>query len=314
MKTRTLILVIAMVGICSFSLTDAARAGIASQAAEEVFEFFVKKGTREASEELAQAGGKAGIKALLESAEREGGEALIKRAAAMVREHGASAIKALQRNPSLYLQALETLPKTTVKPALWAIEREPEVMGKLVTRFGSDALELSVKHPGVWTSIGTKLGDDAITLGRKLNPEELMILARHADDMAALPKDQCKKVLEAILNNTKAVLTYLEKHPRILYTAAGVATVIALREDLIGSAEEVSIDKNGNKRIYKPGLVERGAKTFKEEIAYIFYVIAGLLGLWGLVYVHNAYALKKVKRQVKRLELEKQIAKTTAQE
>jgi hypothetical protein len=63
-------------------------------------------------------------------------------------------------------------------------------------------------------------------------------------NMAALPKEQWKKILEAILNNTKAVLTYLEKHPKMMLTSTGVATVMALREDLIGSAEEVSIDSS----------------------------------------------------------------------
>jgi len=150
-------------------------------------------------------------------------------------------------------------------------------------------------------------------LGRKLSTEELMIVARHSDDMAALPKDQWKKVLEAVLNNTKAVLTYLEKHPRILYTAAGVATVISLREDLIGSAEKVSIDKNGNKSIYRPGLVDRLLKMFKDEITYIVYAIAALVLLWGLIHLHSVYALNKVKRQVKKLELEKKIAKTSAE-
>jgi hypothetical protein len=278
-----------------------------------VFEFFVKKGGREISEEIAQAGGKAGIKALLESAEREGGEALMKRVAAFVQEHGASAVKVLRRDPAAYIRALETLPKTSVKLALWAIEREPEVMAKLVTRFGSEALELSAKHPGVWTSLGTKFGDEAIALGRKLTTEELMIVARHSDDMAALPKDQWKKVLAAIIKNTKAVLSYLEKHPKILLTSAGVATVIALREDLIGSQEVVSTDENGNKSIYKPGLVERVAGMFKEEIAYIVYAIAALVLLWGLIHLHSVYALNKVKRQVKKLELEKQIAITTAE-
>jgi hypothetical protein len=54
MNTRTLVLVIAMVGICTFSLTDAARAGFASKTAEEVFEFILKRGGREVTEELRQ--------------------------------------------------------------------------------------------------------------------------------------------------------------------------------------------------------------------------------------------------------------------
>jgi hypothetical protein len=268
-------------------------------AAKELAETLVKQGGREAAEELAQIGGEAAVRETLEAAAREGGEALVNKTTQYALAHGPLALKAIRPAPARMASALDALPPNLVKPALYAAAREPQVVTRLVGEFGSGALEVAAKHPGVGARLVETFGDDGVRAARTLTTDQAVTLARHADDIAALQPAQRSALLSKIASSPRVVLDYLEKHPRILATAAGVGTVLALKDDIVGTSEIVTGPDGKPVAVAKPGLIERVITTERSPVrtglnALVVVLVAFLIG-WALIRLWGTWRVQRMR-------------------
>jgi len=268
-------------------------------AAKELAEALVRQGGRQAAEELAQIGGETAVRETLEAAAREGGEALVNKTTQYALAHGPLALKALRPAPARMAAALEALPEQLVKPALYAAAREPQVVTRLVGEFGSGALEVAARHPGIGARLVETFGDDGVRAARALTTDQAVTLARHADDIAALQPAQRSALLGKIASSPRVVLDYLERHPRILTTAAGVGTVLALKDDIVGTSEIVTGPDGQPVAVAKPGLIERVITTERSPIrtglnALVIVLVAFLVG-WALIRLWGAWRVQRVR-------------------
>lgn len=291
------------------SLVVTCQGNVVTKGAREIVEAIAKKGGKEATQELAEFGGKQAVQEVLEKASREGGDELVEKVIRYGKKYGVSAVKTIDNAPVLYVKALDELPENLVERALWAAQREPETVTRLLSQYGSDALEIAARSRGVGADIVTKLGNDGIRMSRELTEDQAIILARHADELAGLPTPQRSQVVDAIICAPKRVIDYMEKHPKVLFTAAGVATLVALKDDVLGRDEEVIVNPDGSRTIRKRGFIERQLDRFHAPLAAILVVIAAILGGWGVVKIRGSYRREQVKvaRDEFRFEKEKAI-------
>ena len=256
-----------------------------NQAIRELATIVAEQLGRKEAGELAKFGGDAAVRQLFERAVQEGGEATARQLAKYAEEYGVAALRAAEFAPGRMVPALNSVGGELVRPAIYAAAREPAVITKLVTDFGDDALRLAARHPGVGPKIATTLGREGIETGLKLPTNEAVRFARYADDIAAspVPRATKNKLLDAMAKAPKRILDEIEKHPKVLMTAAGCATLIMLahdqKGDLFGSPGDESTPP-------RPGFIERlfkvGFEAFKAPISVVMVIVGiGLAGWFG---------------------------------
>ena len=251
-----------------------AQAGVAREIIEAAAETLLRQGGKEAARDLAEMGGRVAVKEVLENAAREGGESLVQRTVAYGVEHGPAALRAISRSPRATVAALDGLAPELRGPALRALAREPELVQGLVARFGSEGLEAAGRHPGVGGILAEKLGPGGIDAARSLTTDQAIILARHADEVAALAPAERATFMDLLKRAPGRVVDFLEKHPKTTLAAGGAALLVAAKDDILGTA-----GINGSAG--RPGLVEkgvRGAADYFRTPAMIFcgIVLAGV--------------------------------------
>lgn len=278
--------------------------------AQEFIEAITKSGGKEATQELAEFGGKQAVQEVLEKASLEGGDELVERVIWYGKKYGVPAVKAIGNSPTLYIKALDELPESLVERALWAVQRESETVTRLLSQYGSGALLVAARFRGVGTDIVTKLGDDGIRMGRDLTEDQAITLARHADDIAKLPASQRSQVVNAIMSAPNRVIEYMEKHSRVFGTAAGIATLVTLKDEVLGKDEEVIINPDGSKVTRKRGIIERLLDSildkFNTPLLAIFVMVAIVVGGLGGVKIWGAFQRERARitRAEKRSECE----------
>jgi hypothetical protein len=288
----------------SFMVVTPLQANVITKGVEEITAVIMKQGSNKAARELAEYGGKEALQATLEKAAREGGDELVEKVVAYGRRYGMAAVRVINHAPASYVKALDGVPEDLVERAIWAVQREPEVMAKLVRDYGSDALLLATKHRGIGGELVRKLGAEGIRLGNALSERQAIVAARYADTIAALPQPQQSRVIGAIVAAPARTLGFLEKHPKVLLTTAGVGTFIALKDDMLGQDEEVQIAPDGTRMVRKRGFIERTLDQFRQPIVLILSIAAGILALWGLTKLWGVYRLEKLKIANKTLEFQ----------
>ena len=128
--------------ILSLLLMQSVNANMITKGAREIAEAIAKKGGKKATKELAEFGGKKAVKGVLEKAAKEGGDELVGKVIRYGRRFGLSAIKTIDLAPARYIKALDGIPEALVERALWAAQREPAVMTRLLDpsrRFNDDS-------------------------------------------------------------------------------------------------------------------------------------------------------------------------------
>jgi hypothetical protein len=255
-------------------------------ATEQVF----RQASRQGLEELTAMGGRAAVTEVLEQSAREGGDALVRRAAQYGVEDGPAALRTIGRSPAKMVGALDGLSPGLRKAGIAAVERNPEVMTQLVKEYGSGAMEVAARHPGVGEKLAATLGEDGIQLGRKLTTDESIVAARHASEIAQLPAAERAAVVGKIGAMPRAVLDYLETHPRTLTTAAGVAVVMAIKDDVIGDKGKSVVLADG-RMVNTPGhagLIERMFPSVSRAAQQPVMLISGVVavGIAGWFAVH----------------------------
>lgn len=258
---------------------------VIEQATEQIF----KAASREGLEQLGAMGGKAAVRDVLEQSSREGGEALVKRVTQYGIEDGPIALRAIRQSPGKMVGALDGLSPELRTAALRAVDRDPGLMAQLVKQYGTGALEAAARHPGVGDRLVETLGEDGIELGRKLTTDQSIVAARSAQDIAKLSAPQRAGVIGKILRSPGPALDFLESHPRILTTAAGVAAFMVVKDDLIGDRGHSVLRPDGTlvTTPAHPGLIDRlfnrttQAATFPIRILALV-VAAGLAGWFAI--------------------------------
>jgi hypothetical protein len=263
-----------------------AQVKVAKEIIEESVEAILKRAGKEELEQLTAAGGRQLLKETLEKSAEEGGETLVKRATAYGLEHGPVAMRAIGRSPQTMVRALDNLQPSLRGPAIRAVEREPQLLTNLVKQHGADALEAAAKHPGVGPTLGQKLGAEGLSVSKNLTTDQAIVVARHADEIAALPPAQKGAFFQKLNKAPGAVADFLEKHPKTLLTAAGVTAFLAAKDDLMSPP---SADPSGAKRggglVYNVwqdtlGVVRKPVGMITTAIVVL---VAGWVGiqLWG---------------------------------
>ena len=272
-----------------------ASANIVTKGAREIVEELMKKGTKEASKELTEFGGKLAIQNILERASREGGDKLVKEIIRYGKKYGLSSIRTIDSSPAIYIKALNKLPEKMIERALWAAQREPDKMKSLITKYGDDVLFVAAQHRGVGMDIIIKLGNDGVRLSKDLTEKQAVVLARHADEITDLPQQLRSQLIEAMHTAPARVIDYIEKHPKVILSAAGIATLVALKDEVLGKDDEVVVNPDGSKSIHRRGFLERLFKLFYTPISAILAVIALVVGGWGVVKIWGVQRRERLK-------------------
>jgi hypothetical protein len=281
-------------GLVAPAVAHAQLAGVAREVVEEAAEQVARRAGSTAARELAEVGGKAGVREVLEKAAAEGGEGLVRKAAQYGVAHGPVAMRAIGRSPAKMVQALDDLAPGLRPAALRAVEREPQVLTGLVNRYGAEALETATKHPGVGTVIGEKLGAEGLGAARTLTTDQAIVVARHADEIAKLPPAQRAGVMAKLRENAGGVVTFLERHPKTLLTAGGVAVLLGAKDEILGPG--------GGPGGKPPGLVQRvwqdTVGVVRKPVGMAGAVLVGLVAAWAAGRVWVSWKKRRIEGRV----------------
>ena len=269
--------------------------GIVAKGAREIAEMIAERGSRKTLEELSESGGKKALREIIGKATRETGNDSVRK---MLRHAGTAGISSLKKigcSPALFYEALDALPEELAERAVRSLWRDPERIGRLVSRYGSKGLEVAAKFRGVGADIVEKLGDDGVRMAADIAEDHAVTLARHADDIAALPPESRNRVVDAIISAPVRVLDFLENRPRILHTGAGIATILALKDDLIGREEESSKRPDGSTTYRRLGLLDRVLGRFGTPLSSLILTVSLVLSAWGAVKVWGVYRRERIR-------------------
>ena len=228
--------------------------------AEEAAEMIMRRSGQKAAGEIAEFGGQTALRESLEKIGKESGEEIMKKAGVFAADYGPTALRSIERSPKAMTAALDKLSPQFRQTAIHIVDRDPKVMVSLVERYGSDALEAAARHPGVGATLTQKLGTQGIEAARKATTNEAIILARHADEIAALAPTSRQAVLAAISKAPAKAAAILEKNPKLLLTAAGVTIFLGARDSFIGTT-----------------LISKYMKTLRQITGIVFLEMLGLL-------------------------------------
>lgn len=249
--------------------------------AQEIAEIVVRKGGGRAAQELAEWGGEKAVREIAEDAMRVGGDKAVQKLRQYVTAHGMSALKAVKTNPGRLIQALDDIPESMVGKALAAVNHNPAAMNRLLDSHGSDALRVAAKYPGIGVDICEGLGSQGIRTALRLEVPQAVQLHRLMPQLSRLEAGQRSRVLDMISEAPASVFSFLEKHPRLLLTSAGVTVLINYREAIVGG-DEIAENPDGTRQVIsKPGLFGRTAEKIIHHPASgnAILLFAGCLGL-----------------------------------
>jgi hypothetical protein len=273
--------------------------------------YFSRNGGRQLAEELAELGGDAAVGNLTRKVLAESGEQGIEQLATLAGKFGPDAVRALQQadNVAPVLKAISDLPEAMVGPALrrLAAASVPKELTEAISRYGAPALRAEVVHPGIGGKLVGSLGNDGILLAEKLSSEQLLQVARHADDIAKLPIAQRESVLQMIRSDTKAMVSFLgrfvEKNPgTTLFTAAGTGIILAESERILGG-DEIVFDKDGNPiLVSKPGTIGRSIDQVSDRLMtpilnWLLPIIAAAFSIFLAIRLWFSYQSSKMQHR-----------------
>lgn len=276
------------------------QAQIAREVIEQASEQIFRQATKKGATELLELGGEVAVLELLEQSAKEGGEQLVEKVTQYALREGPVALRVIRWAPSTMVRALDDLSPELRSAAMHAAEREPQLVTRLVSAHGGGALEVAARHPGVGLRIVDRLGEDGIPLGRKLTTDQSIIVARLADDISNLPAADRRGILQKIARTPSQILDYLEAHPTALKTTAGVAVVLAIKDEVIGDKGNSTLLPDGRviTKPPHPGLIERMlAPTFdflKMPLGIISSSIAAGIAGWFGVQIIGAWKRQRI--------------------
>jgi putative intracellular protease/amidase len=246
--------------------------------ARSIIKYFGKEGTQEATEYLARQGGRELAERVATAALRQGGEEAAEQVSRLAAKYGPEALTALDNAPQIgpVLAALDELPASQVRAALTRLSAGSagRELAETVGRVGSSALRSELKHPGVGGMLARTLGDDGAELATNLSTDQAIAVARHADDMAALPTPQRNGVLALLRNDAERMVGFLGRFAadnpgKTLFTAATTTIVLAESERILGG-DEIVFDADGNPIVVtKAGIAGRTMEAGGKAVGHL---------------------------------------------
>src|SRR5699024_4808635 len=208
--------------------------------------------------------------------------ALVRKVTAYGEKYGISALRAVKQNPKIMVEALDDLPKSKISSGIGAINRNVKVMPDLIKRYGPGALEAEITNPGVGIRFVKKLGRPGIAISKKLDTDQAIVLARHLDEIKALPAPAKTKLLTALSRSGEKAVAFLEKHPKFMITAASVPVIIYAIH--AATTPTIGKDASGNPIIIQPSLFSRlgswAGGVITNPLSLLFYIIGAILVLY----------------------------------
>ncbi|KAA5544560.1 hypothetical protein FYK55_09585 [Roseiconus nitratireducens] len=300
----TAVILLPMLGVPSTWVTRAS-AGPApllsgTAIAKAIVKYFGKEGSEEASEYLAKRGGREIAERVSRQAVKQGGEEAAEQVSRLAAKYGPEALAALDNVPAVgpVLAALDELPESQVRAALARLSAGSagRELAETVGRHGVKALRSELAHPGIGGILVRALGDDGAELAGSLSTDQAVMVARHADDLAALPATQRNGVLAMLRNDTERVVAFMGRFAadnpgKTLFTVA-TTTVILAEPDRILGGDEVVFDADGNPIVVsKSGLAGRTLSAGGEAIAHVSMNYVRPLFIAAMVFIGTFFTL-----------------------
>jgi len=313
MKTLKLTTTLRIIGLCILMPVIAiAQASYVATAAKELAEALIRKGGQQGAKELAALGGEALAREALEKAAQEGGEKLAQKLAAQALEHGPALLKVAKSSPSTFVAAFDELTPAMRKAAAQAMTREPDLMARLFSKVGTEALTAAAKHPGVGTKVMEELGSEgAKTLGKLATTDEAIQLSRLAPELAKVAEPERRTLMEMIGKAPEKIMDLLEKHPKVMLTGAGVASFIAAKEQILGGAEIVTNENGIVSVVAKPGFIDRMWRqttgTFETPLTGLISIAGLIMLVWGGIKLWVLVRLERAKVRIKEAQMVQEV-------
>jgi hypothetical protein len=296
MKNLKFITALSVIAFCIHGPIRAnAQANWIAKAARELAEALIQKGGQQGAKELLELGGETLAREALEKAAQEGGEKLAQRLATLALEHGAALLKVARPSPSRFVSAFDELTPVLQQGAAHAINREPDLMARLFSSVGKEALTAAAEHPGVGTRVMEVLGrEGAETLGR-VTTDQAVQLARLAPQIAKVPEAERRTLLELIGKAPGRILDLLETHPKVLATSAALAGFLAAKDQLLGK-DEIELGPEGRPMVArKPGLVGTLTHEFHRPLSGIVGILGLAIAAWAAIKLWATYRVSRAK-------------------
>ena len=281
----------ALLAVAFFAVQSdvSAQASAVGKLAKQLVERITEKGGSKATRELVELGGEKGVHKILETASREGGEQLAERLAASATTHGSVILQGAKVSPAKFLTAFESVEPALREAALQGIRREPDLMARLVAEVGRDALLVEARHPGVGIKMLKELGADGANVAAKLSTDEAVQLSRIAKSVGGAPATQRRELLDLVAKAPAKTMSLLEKHPKVLTTAAMLTAFLASKEQLFGS-EEVIVGPDGKIiKVGKPGFVSGILSLFHGPVSGLLYLVGATFVAWAGIKIWGTY-------------------------
>lgn len=325
MKKRTLITaLLVLVGITGINRPAPAVGRLilkpAKEGAEEIVEYLFKRGTRETAEELAEYGGKSAVRELSERVVRETGEEGLEKMVKLSKRHGVKALRAVDNVDEVapILRSLDNLGDDATGAALRRLSSSTgPALARMTKKFGQEALEAEIKHPGIGARLVKHFGDDGARLALKTTDDQAITFMRHADDIAKLPAGKRRGVKNLLFSQTdrmaKFIGRFVENNPgKTLFTAATTGIILTNADRVLGGEMQAVTGPDGKVQLKETkGLVgrtaEQGAKTagniISQILAYIMPVVVLALAVWFGIRLYGTLKITKMQEKAEQQHL-----------
>ncbi len=285
---------------------EAAKGRIVRWLGRETSERIARRGGREATErtarEATRKGARQGGQAAVEQGGRRGADALGDQAG----RQGAGLLNssALQQGGRIAARNLDNVSPAMRQSAEAVIRREGDRALPLIQQYGDNAVMVMNRHPGTGADLLAKLGSDAVPLARALPEQDLVRLMRHMDQVSNLPAGAKRSTLDAMARSPARVADFLEQHPRVLKTGAGVTLaaggLVVVNNRLSQAQDDLQKVAGETRQAFFPDVdLETGAPIhWGKWIVTRFLIACGAI-LMGLKLIKEFFAYRKFRFNLK---------------
>lgn len=259
------------------------------------------RGGKSATEEIMKLGGERGVQEILDKAAKEGGEQLIDKLERYSLDYGTSILRGAKDSPLKFASAFEKLPVPLRTGALQEIRREPEVMRDLILKYGDTALEAGARHPSVGPTVLSKIGGEASEFLVHQPTDQVIRVARLADDIGKAPPAERKALLSMIQQAPEKTLNILETHPNILRTGAYLTAFLLAKDQILGSSDVIIGPDGKPVMVRKPGMIEKITEQvsgiLEKPLMIIAAIVSVIFSLGALLYIWQLVRSRQPKLQ-----------------
>jgi len=252
--------------LCSSISTTVA--GAKTKAAREAAEYIMKKFSKEAVKE-----GEEGIATRLEKLAAKHGDEVFEAA----RRSGPRGIRILEDLGDNSEPAMKLLTKYGEKAV--EVAKQPKSLA-LATRFGDDAAEALIRHPGVAEPVIEGFGKPAATAMKRLNGQNARRLAMMVDDGSLAKIPQTEDLFGVIGKYGDRGMDFIWKHKGVFAAGTVAAAFWSNPQPFIDGTADVTKDVA---KTFAKGVAGPLAEEASKHVPWgVFYSVLGVLALGGL--------------------------------